>query len=345
MSMRECLEKLVKGSDLSEREARGVMEVIASGKADPAQTGAFLALLAAKGETAGEITAIAKVMREQSIKVEIPDKVLDVVGTGGDGHNTVNISTSAAIVASSLGAKVAKHGNRSVSSKSGSSDVLQKLGIALLGPNEIAECVADAGISFMFAPNFHPAMKHVIPIRQALQIRTIFNIMGPLLNPAGARRLMLGVYTPTLIDTYAQVVYNIGVDHALIVHCQGLDELAAVGVAEAAEITKDGIKRIKIDPQEFGIPKCTIKDLEGGEAEENAEIIRNLFKGGEAANGPIAHTIALNAGAALYVYGSAKSIEEGYKMSIAQIQSGRVTAQLDKFATISTALASRGPLS
>lgn len=226
-----------------------------------------------------------------------------------------------------------------MTSRSGSSDVLQKLGIALLGPEHIKSCVDEAGIAFMFAPHFHPAMKHVVPVRQSLKMRTVFNILGPLLNPAGASRLMLGVYSPDLLDTYAQVVHSLGAEKALIVHCQGLDELASVGVAQAREISqKDGIKTVTIDPQAMGITKCTIADLKGGEPEENAAIIRGVFAGGAGAQGPIAETIALNAGAALYVYGLADSVESGYKMALAKLQSGDVLPVLEKFASISSKL-------
>ncbi|GBG32783.1 Anthranilate phosphoribosyltransferase [Hondaea fermentalgiana] len=343
--MREALEKLVRREDLAEAEAAAVMETIASGEAEDAQTAAFLALLAAKGETAAEIAALAGVMRKHAVhvKVEGGDKVVDVVGTGGDGHNTINISTSAAIVAAACGARVAKHGSKSVTSKSGSSDVLEKLGIALLGPAHISDCVQEAGIAFMFAPNFHPAMRHVVPIRRALKIRTIFNILGPLLNPAGAKRMMLGVYSPDLLDVYAEVVHKLGAEHALIVHCCGLDELAAVGVADAREVTPQGVQKITVDPQAMGIAQCKIKDLEGGEPAENAAIIRDIFSGGDKAEGAVADTIALNAGAALYVYGLCDSVEAGYKTAIAKLQSGDVLATLDKFAETSTRLAASAP--
>lgn len=346
LTMRAALEKLVRREDLSEDEASSVMETIAAGAASEAETAAFLALLAAKGETASEVTALASVMRRHAVKVSLDpssSKILDIVGTGGDGHNTINISTSAALVAASCGALVAKHGSRSVTSKSGSSDVLQRLGIALLGPEHIAKCISEAGIAFMFAPNFHPAMSHVVPVRKALKIRTVFNILGPLLNPAGARFAMLGVYSPDLLDVYAETVFNLGVEHALIVHCCGLDELAAVGVAEAREVTREGITKTSIDPQAMGIAKCTIQDLEGGEPEDNARIIRELFAGGEKAKGPVADTIALNAGAALYVYGTCASVEDGYKMALAKIQSGDVLATLDKFAETSTRLSEEPP--
>jgi len=338
MSLRRALEQLIEGQSLSREDASAVMEDIASGGAEDAQVGALLALLAAKGETSDEVAAFAKVMRAHAVHVDLEGEILDVVGTGGDGHNTINISTSAAIVAAACGAKVAKHGSKSVTSKSGSSDVLQKLGISLLGPDQIKSCIEQAGIAFMFAPNFHPAMKHVVPIRKALQIRTVFNILGPLLNPAGAKRLMLGVYSPHLLDTYAEVVFDLGATHALIVHCCGLDELAAVGIADAREVTREGVKKVQIDPSTMGIPACTIRDLEGGEPEENAEAIRKIFSGGENATGPIADTICLNAGAALYVYGMCPSVAEGYKLATEKLFSGAVGAKLEDFAKVSSTL-------
>lgn len=227
-----------------------------------------------------------------------------------------------------------------MSSKSGSSDVLQELGIALLGPGDIASCIDQTGIAFMFAPNFHPAMKHVVGVRRSLQIRTVFNILGPLLNPAGARHLMLGVYTPKLLDTYAEVLVSLGVEHALVVHCCGLDELATVGVAQAVEVRGTKVSRITIDPESMGLNKCEIKDLEGGDAKVNAEIIRGIFSGGDAAEGAIADTICLNAGAALYVYGSVSSIELGFQMAKEKLQSGKVLDKLNEFANISTGLSS-----
>lgn len=343
-TMRSALEKLVKRESLSGAEVSAVMEGIALGNAEPTQVSAFLALLAAKGETAEEVAALATVMRKHAVNVDLgPGPVLDIVGTGGDGHDTINISTSAAIVAAACGAVVAKHGSKSVTSKSGSSDVLQKLGIALLGPEHIAECVKDAGIAFMFAPHFHPAMKHVVPVRRALQIRTVFNILGPLLNPAGASRLMLGVFSPDLLDTYAQVLQALEVEHALVVHCCGLDELAAVGVAEAVEVRDGTARRLQIDPQSMGIAQCSIADLKGGEPQENADRIRAVFAGGDAAKGAIPDTIALNAGAALYVYGAAASVEEGYKIAIAKMQAGEVLPVLDKFARVSSALDEKEP--
>ena len=340
------LSKLMGGSDLTWDEASSVMEQIATGAIDPLVTSAFLVLLQAKGETSEEIAALASVMRRHVAPVSglpmeggVAATLVDIVGTGGDGHHTVNISTAAAIVAAACGARVAKHGNRSVSSKSGSADVLEALGVRMLAPEHIGACIGGCGIAFMFAPKFHPAMKHVVPVRKTLGVRTVFNILGPLLNPAGAMRLMLGVYTPSLLQTYGEVLHKLGVEHAIVVHCCGLDELAAVGVAEAVEVTPAGVTKLTIDPAHFGIPRCTIADLGGGDCNANAAAIRAVLGGGDASSGPIADTIALNAGAALYVYGSAASIGEGYATAIAAMRDGTATtALLNKWGALTVEL-------
>lgn len=264
------------------------------------------------------------------------------MGTGGDGHNTVNISTSAAILAAAAGARVAKHGSVSVSSRSGSADVLSSLGIAMLPAASIGPCIARCGMAFMFAPLFHPAMSQVAPVRRALKIRTVFNILGPLLNPTGAQRLMLGVYAPALLDPYAQALAALGVKHALVVHCCGLDELAPIGVAEAREIDSTGsISTLEVDTSEW-VPQCSIADLEGGEPSENADIIRSVFAGGEAAAGAVGHTIALNAGAALYVAGVDSSIRAGYEHAFRVLSEGGAALQLKKWAETSQGLHSPG---
>lgn len=244
----------------------------------------------------------------------------------------VNISTSAAILSAACGAKVAKHGSTSVSSKSGSSDVLTELGIEMLAPSKIKACIDQVGIAFMLAPKFHPAMRHVVPVRKTLQVRTIFNIMGPLLNPAGAKRMMLGVYSPDLLDVYGQVLHGLGVEHALVVcGAMNMDELSTIGVAQAVEVTKEGITRLEIDPAKMGIPAGTLDALRGGMPSENAKIIRNVFAGGDAAKGALGQTIALNAGGVLYVYGLSQSIEEGYALAMDKLVAGEALTKLDEF--------------
>lgn len=311
--MRAIIEKLIDRQDLTIEETTDVIETIATGQADPVQTGAFLALLKAKGESATEVTAFVKVMLQYCITIDTEDNssvpCLDIVGTGGDGANTVNLSTGAAILAAACGARVAKHGNRSVSSRSGSADVLEAMGIPMLLPEFITTCLKGCNIAFMYSPYFHPAMKHVVPVRRALGVRTVFNILGPLLNPARCKRMMVGVYSHELLDLFGQVFQMLEVDHALVIHCMGLDELNPMGIAEAVEVTKEkGICRIQIDPRNMGIPICALEDLKGGDAEENSEILQSVFSGGSNAENAIGHTIALNAGAGNSVKSSLRSI-------------------------------------
>ena len=216
---------------------------------------------------------------------------------------------------------------------------MQHLGITLVDPHVIKTCIDAVGIGFMYAPNFHPALKDLLPIRKALKVRTVFNILGPLLNPANAAFLLLGVYTTDLLDIYAEAIYALGTKHALVVHCQGLDELATVGPTDAREITSEhGIKKIVIDAQEYGIEKCTIEDLKGSGPASNAKTIRRIFSGGANATGPIADTIALNAGAALYVYGIVESIESGYRLALSKMKSGAVLQVVDKLSEVSSKL-------
>lgn len=220
--------------------------------------------------------------------------------------------------------------------------MLQKLGVALLPPNKIRKCIDSVGMAFLFAPHFHPAMKNVLDVRRALKFRTVFNILGPLLNPCGATRLLLGVYSKELLDKYAQAVYELGAEHALIVNCQGMDELAAVGPTDAREVTREhGVKELVIEPLDFGIERCTVKDLEGGDSGTNASIVRKVFSSHDLAIGPIGKTIALNAGAALYVYGIADTIKCGYDMALEKIKSGDMIEFLEKVASVSTELGNK----
>jgi len=328
--------------DLTGEEVTSAFEEIARGDANGEQVAALLCLLRSKGETAEEVGAIVSVMLRHAVPAKVEGELLDIVGTGGDGHDTLNYSTAAAVLCAASGARVCKHGNRSVSSRSGSADVLETLGVALLPPDAIAECVDRCGIAFMFAPHFHPAMKHVVPVRKALGVRTVFNILGPLLNPARAQRLMLGVYSPALLDLYGHVLHRLGVRHALVVHCCGLDELAPLGQAEAVEVTPDaGVRRLTVDAAAIAGARCSIEDLKGGDAAHNAAALREIFAGGEAAAGPHGQTISLNAGAALYVCGRAASIEEGYHLAMDTLRSGAALKVLDAWAATSTELAQR----
>ncbi|CAE7265945.1 PAT1 [Symbiodinium sp. KB8] len=337
---RGWMEALCSGEGLSEKEAQQAVTLIAEGAVHECQVSAFIALLRAKGESAEELSGFVKAMRQKAKPVALPaslkpDDLVDIVGTGGDGHNTVNISTSAAILAAACGVPVAKHGSVSVSSRSGSADVLQTLGIAMLEPSSIGPCIEACGIAFMFAPLFHPAMGVVAPVRKALKMRTIFNILGPLLNPTGAQRLMLGVYSPAILDAYASALAALGVRHALVVHCGGLDELAPVAEADIREIQEDGsVSSSRVDPRQW-MPACDIADLQGGSPEDNAETIRAVFVGGSAADCHVGRTIALNAGAALYVAGRESSIQAGYEAAFAALQSGSALKTLQAWASTS----------
>lgn len=297
--------------------------------------GALLALLARKGETWEEVFAFARAMRERVDRpTGMPEgPLLDIVGTGGDGHDTLNLSTTAAIVVAACGVRVAKHGSVSVSSRSGSADVLARLGVRQLGPSQVGACLERCGITFMFAPLFHPAMRHVVPVRKALRIRTIFNILGPLLNPAGARRLVLGVYSPRLLDVYGRAVAALGADHALIVHCCGLDELAPLGVAQAVEVRGEHITPLELDTVALsgGGSPCTIADLRGADPEHNAAAIRHILSDPSMADTPVGRTVALNAGAALYVAGRADTLDEGVRLARLQLLAGTSIRTLEEW--------------
>ncbi|DAZ92460.1 TPA: hypothetical protein N0F65_012690, partial [Lagenidium giganteum] len=343
MDVKQLLEKLVRREDLTHDEATFAIQTIASEEAtsNPVQIGVLLALLAAKGETSCEVAAFAQHMRQQAIAVHVQTDrpTLDIVGTGGDGANTVNLSTAAAVLAAASGALVAKHGNRSVSSRSGSADVLEELGVPMLAPECIAQCITDANIAFMYAPHFHPAMKYVSPIRKAIKIRSVFNVLGPLLNPAGCRRVVIGVYTPKLLEVFGNVFQALGIEHGLVVHCAGLDELNSLGVADLVEVKKgEPLRRYQLRPDEVGIPPCTLEDLKGGDATENAAILRRVFAGGAASDNAIGNTIAYNAGAGLYVYGLADSIKHGYEMAKATLASGAALATMNQWARVAQQL-------
>ena len=337
---------------LTPEQVRTVFDVVAAGRCDATQLAAFLALMRAKGETGEELAAMAAALRDVAVKpdlsalVNVPHAapLVDIVGTGGDGHNTVNISTAASVVASACGARVVKHGNRSASSMAGAADVLEKLGIPMLGPSSIAKCVADAGVCFLMAPLFHPALAHVAPVRKALGVRTVFNFLGPLLNPAEPKRMVLGVYSPTILEPYAEAVASMDAEHALIVHCCGLDELAPIGKANIVRV-KDG-KRGPVETvdlnAEVGVPPCTVQDLKGGDAAHNARVIRTFLAGGAQSDAPdvrhVVHTVALNAGAVLHVSGLATNLKDGYERALACIHSGAGLTQLDRWAAVAQKL-------
>ncbi len=330
--LKKHLEKLVNREDLTLAEAEFAIEVILDG-ANSHQVAAFLTLLRSKKETVAEIIGIVKGMQKRMVIVPISLPVLDIVGTGGDGAGTINISTGAAILAASVGVKVAKHGNRSVSSQCGSADVLEALGVNInLSPEKIAQGIENIGIGFCFAPNFHPAVQVMRAVRKNLRIPTCFNVLGPLLNPARAKYLLVGVFDPKIMNLMAEVLLNVGVEKALVFHGIGLDELSCVGSADVLEVTCSGIRSLILDPEVFGFAKCTIEDLRGGSAQENAAILREVLRG---KSGPIADTIAFNAAVALYAYGITSSIEQAILQVKNSIEAGKAIQLLNDFVAFS----------
>jgi anthranilate phosphoribosyltransferase len=334
-TLKPMIEALTERRDLTRADTEAAMRGIIAG-VDPCQTAAFLCLLRAKGETPSEVAGMVSVMREHMVPVDPGGPCVDVVGTGGDGHHTVNFSTAASIVAAACGARVAKHGNRSVSSQCGSADVLETLGVKIgLGADGVERCLAAAGIAFMFAPGFHPAMKNVVPVRKALGVRTVFNILGPMLNPAACGRGLIGVYSEPMVVLMAEALHQLGAEHVIVVHCGGLDELAPIAVATAATVTRSGVAMGTIDPFLLGFEKCSLADLKGGTAAENAAILRDVLSGRLA--GPVTDTVVLNAGAALHVAGLAPSIAEGCKLAAEAIKAGKPMETLQKWVETSQA--------
>jgi len=332
-SLKPFIEQLMAKVDLTRAEAEMAMRTIVQG-VDPCQTAALLVLLQSKGETPSEVAGMVSVMREHMVAVKPSRTCIDIVGTGGDGHHTVNFSTAASIVAAACGACVAKHGNRSVSSQCGSADVLETLGVMIVQqPAGIERCLEEASIAFMFAPNFHPAMKNVVPVRKALGVRTVFNILGPMLNPAATGRGLIGVYSEAMVGLMAHALHELGAELTLVVHCGGLDELAPIAVATVATVTPSGVSMGTIDPFLLGFPKCTIEDLKGGSATENAAILRQVFSG--QLEGPVTDTVILNAGAGLYVAGVAATVAEGCALAGECIKAGKPLAALDTWTALS----------
>jgi anthranilate phosphoribosyltransferase len=314
-----------------------VMGEIMEGKATPAQIGGFLVALRLKGETAAEIAGCAEAMRAHVLAVK-PKRadLVDTAGTGGDGAGTFNISTAAALVAAAAGAGVAKHGNRAVSSSSGSADVLEAFGFQLELPAErIERSIDELGFGFLFAPSHHPAMRHAAPVRRELATRTVFNVLGPLTNPAGARAQVVGVYAPELVPTIATVLSRLGARRAFVVHgAGGIDELSPAGPNLVCEVAGGKVRRREIDPGDFGIPRCRPSDLAGGSPEENAGTIREIFAG---AKGAKREAVLLNAGGAVAAGGHARDLEEGYRVASEALDSGAAGARLEELIAFSQA--------
>jgi anthranilate phosphoribosyltransferase len=327
--MQSAIGQLLDGHDLSRDEARAAMDTIMSGEATPAQIGGFLVALRLKGETADEIAGCAEAMRAHVLPVRPRrDDLVDTAGTGGDGGRTFNISTAAALVAAAGGAGVAKHGNRAVSSASGSADVLEALGFSLeLPPERIAQSIDELGFGFLFAPTHHPAMKHAAPVRKELAARTVFNVLGPLTNPAGARAQVVGVYSPDLVRTLAEVLAALGARRAFVVHgAAGIDELSPAGPNLVCEVVDGGVREREIDPLELGVPRCAPEELRGGSPEENAQAIRDVFSG---ADGGRRDAILLNAAGAIAAGGHAEDLREGLELARAAVESGAAGERLE----------------
>jgi len=339
--MQDALAQLLDGHDLSRAEARRVMDRIMSGEATPAQIGGFLVALRLKGETADEIAGCAEAMRAHVLPVRpARDDLVDTAGTGGDGGKTFNISTAAALVAAAAGAGVAKHGNRSISSQAGSADVLEALGFELeLPPNRIAQSIDELGFGFMFAPTHHPSMKHAAPVRRELAARTVFNVLGPLTNPAGARAQVVGVYSPLLVPVIADVLARLGARRAFVVHgAGGIDELSPAGPNLVCEVVAGEVRRREIDPVDLGVERCDPDELRGGTAAENATSIREVFAG---AGGGRRTAILLNAAGAIAAGGHAEDLREGLELAREALDSGAAASRLEQLIAFSQGAVAR----
>ncbi|MEE3141714.1 MAG: anthranilate phosphoribosyltransferase [Chloroflexota bacterium] len=335
--IRESIDTVVSGQSLSMEDASLVMREIMEGEATPAQLGAFLTALALKGETTQEIAGMAKVMREMALQVKVDGELIDTVGTGGDGKNTFNISTATAFVAAGAGLKVAKHGNRAASGSCGSADVLEALGVQIeLSPEAVAQCVNEVGVGFMFAPAFHPAMRYAGPVRREIGIRTVFNILGPLTNPAGAQTQLLGVAFPELGGIMAEVLGFLGSHHAMIVHGHGgLDEISLSGDTSVWEVRGGEVEEWTLHVEDTGLPETPIEAIQGGTKEENAATMRRVFQGEQ---GPVRDMVLLNSAGVLMVGDKAESIRKGVEMSAGIIDSGAALAKLDQMIEVTQRL-------
>lgn len=329
--IKEAIIKLSKNENLSYQEAENVMDEIMSGQATPVQMSSYLTALSLKGETIDEITGSAAGMRAHCVKLLHEMDVLEIVGTGGDGSNSFNISTTASLVIASAGVPVAKHGNRAASSKSGAADVLEALGVNIMvSPEKSAQLLKKINICFLFAQNYHIAMKYVAPIRKELGIRTVFNILGPLSNPAGANMELMGVFDESLVEPLAHVMMNLGVNRGMVVFGQDkLDEISMSAPTSVCEIRDGNFRSYVITPERFGYTSCKKEELVGGTPQENAEITRNIISGQD--KGARSQAVCLNAGAALYIAGAAGSLEEGVRLAEKQIDSEAAKKVLDDF--------------
>jgi anthranilate phosphoribosyltransferase len=336
MDIKTALAHVISRQNLDEEQAEAVMDQIMTGQATPAQIGGLLVALRMKGETVAEVTGFARAMRRNAIPVQPRCELLvDTCGTGGDGVSTFNVSTAAAFVVAGAGLAVAKHGNRSVSSRCGSADVLGALGVSLdLSPEETAACIEEVGMGFLFAPKLHPAMKHAIGPRREMAVRTVFNILGPLTNPAGAQVQVVGVYDGALTEMLAKVLGALGSRAAFVVHgADGLDELSITGPNRVSQLQAGQVHTFELDPLELGLPRAELVDLVGGEAEDNAAIIRSILDG---ENGPRRDMVLLNAAACLLASGTAPDMQAGLALGAQSIDSGAARAKLERLVAFTT---------
>lgn len=335
--IKEAINLLVGGIGLSESEMAECMTEIMEGRATDSQIGSFLTALRFKGETVEEITGAARIMRDKATKISAPEGVLDTCGTGGDMSHTFNISTVTALVVAAVGVPVAKHGNRAVSSKSGSADVLEALGVKIdLSPEKVEKCLFETGFGFLFAPIFHPAMKYAIGPRREMGIRTVFNILGPLTNPANAKRQILGVFSDRLTEPLAKVMGNLGAEDALVVHGEdGLDEITISDGTRASRFVNGKVENVYFSPEDFGIERGKMEDLLGGDKEENARIAAGILNGEK---GRKRDVVLINSAAAIMVSGRVSDLLAAYEMAKDSIDSGRALKKLEEIKRVSNAL-------
>jgi len=328
--MKKTIERLIRRENLSSSECEDALHYIITSN-DHCNASAFLVLLKAKGETSEEIYGIAKAMRDSMVKVETACDVMDIVGTGGDGMHSFNISTASALLAASCGVKIAKHGNRSVSSLCGSADLLEALGIDInKNPQQASESISRDGFVFMYAPNYHPAMAKIAPVRKALGIPTCFNILGPLLNPASAKYMMVGVYKEELLDVIADTLIMFGIKKGLVYHGCGMDELTTAGASKAIQISDTNRLSTWIKSDDFGLKKCSVENLKGGNPNENVKIFKSIFRAEPSAT---SDSIALNAAYAMLIYGCQKSVEDGLKIAQNSLRDGSAEQFIKRLST------------
>lgn len=331
--LKEHIARVALGETLSFEDARKAFDIMMSGEATPSQIGGFLMALRVRGETVPEISGAVATMRAKMLRVEAPPDAVDIVGTGGDASGSYNVSTCAAFIVSGAGVPVAKHGNRALSSRSGAADALAALGVNIeLGPREISSCIREAGLGFMFAPAHHAAMRHVGPSRVELGTRTIFNLLGPLSNPAGVSNQLVGVFSPFWLEPIAEVLKKLGSSRVWVVHGDGLDEMTTAGITQVAALEDGEIHTFEIEPEQFGLRRARAEELKGGDAQANAEALRGVLEGAQGAYRDIA---MLNAAGALVVAGRARTLEAGLELAGKSIDEGKARKCLADLVTVS----------